>query len=67
MSTKKIENTQSFKKMDVIAQRILLRSHNQTKIKDAVIQVKNIGFEQWEKQTDIPVRWIPIVKELTEI
>lgn len=53
--------------MDVIAQRIISRSHNQTKIKDAVIQVKNIGFEQWQKQTDIPVRWIPIVKELAEL
>ena len=39
--------------------------NNQTKIKDAVIQVKNLGFEQWQKQTDIPPKWIPIVKELS--
>lgn len=60
-----IENTQAFKALNQIAQKMINKRVNRLQIEDAIIQAKSIGFEAWKAQTGLPLNWQPIVKELT--
>jgi len=60
----KIEETQAFKQMTSIAQTIVNKSGSKKQILEAVVIVKNIGYEKWKSITNLPPMWHSIVKEL---
>ena len=62
----KIQYTPTYKKMDKVAQNIVCRYKSQVQISDAVVQARNLGVEQWEKQTNLPTKWRQIVIEILE-
>lgn len=60
----KIEETKAFSQLSSIAQSIVNKSTSKKQISDAVMIVKNIGFEKWSSITDLPIMWHQIVREL---
>lgn len=60
----KIEETKAFGQLTSIAQAIVNKSASRRQITEAVVIVKNIGFEKWKSITNLPPMWHSIVEEL---
>lgn len=62
----RIEDTKAFGQMTDIAQTIVNKSASKRQISEAVVIVKNVGYDKWKSITNLPPMWHNIVKELTE-
>ncbi|MGL4584273.1 MAG: hypothetical protein ACRCVU_14990 [Flavobacterium sp.] len=60
----KIDETKAFSELTSIAQTIANKSASRKQISEAVVIVKNIGYEKWASITNLPPLWHGIVKEL---
>lgn len=61
----KIQDTQAFRNMDIIQQKITMMHQNRKTITDSALLLQGIGLERWEKlSTGLPDHWKNIVKEL---
>ena len=60
-----IKNTEFFKGMTKIQQKIYLNGNNRRVIEHGVNVVENIGFEEWKSQVAFNYRNQEIIKELT--
>lgn len=64
----KIQDTEAYKKMDAIQQKVTLMTNSRKQIYDNVEILKTIGLELWEQRNNLPVnRWKNIVKELAAV
>lgn len=61
---KMIMETDVFKELDGMVQTMMLKKGNVEQIRHGVAVCKNIGFDQWERQTNATPRIKLIVKEI---
>ena len=60
----KIDQTQAYQRLNDVAKMMVVKRANRLQIEDGVIQAKNLGFEVWNNQTNLPYKWREIVKEI---
>jgi len=64
----KIQDTQAFKKMDAVQQKIATLPKSRTIITDSAKLLKNVGLDKWETLSkSLSERWKNIVKELAAV
>lgn len=64
ISTDKVKSTNAFKKLSKVQQIIISKRVNVKHIENGVNVAINIGFEQWDKQSQFNFNNKEIVKEL---
>lgn len=63
-----IEQTQAFKRMDCIQQRITVMASSRKTIRYHLELLRNVGMERWQQlNTALPERWKNIVVELDKV
>jgi hypothetical protein len=60
----RVKDTQSFKSLSVIGQRLFLKRNNLASIEHALTVIENIGFEDWERISNYTYRNILVIKDL---
>lgn len=59
-----IQQTDAFKGLDPITQKVINKREVRTQIEDAVILARNIGVEKWNKITPLTSKYRKIVVEI---
>lgn len=63
----KIEQTQAFKALDNTSSIIVKKIDSRKRIMQGVVIAKTIGYDKWNKITNLPKHWRAIVKELATV
>ena len=60
----RVKDTQSFKSLSVIGQKLFLKRNNLVSIEHALTVIENIGFDEWERISNYPYRNILVIEDL---
>lgn len=64
MNSLKIDQTKSYLRLEKFSQQMVMKRVNRLQIEEEIIIARNIGLEQWHKQTPLQERWKNIVIEI---
>ena len=60
----RVKDTQSFKSLSVIGQKLFLKRNNLVSIEHALNVIEHIGFDEWERISNYTYRNILVIKDL---
>ena len=63
----KIKETKIFKKLENFQQQLLLKRQFVKRIEDYIVQINNIGFEDWVQKNNPTDKEKKIIKEILKI
>lgn len=59
-----ILQTKAFKALPQFSKFMAIKRVNRVKIEEEIVIARNIGLEQWKKQTPLQANWQAIVEEI---
>ena len=62
----KIDQTQAYKALNPISQKLVMKRVNRIQIEDEIIICRNVGVDKWKAQTPLQERWQAIVIEIVD-